>query len=91
MCSICTFIVQVKVIEAKLSVWKDELSKLCDENIWMPFFRTPKLLLLHKDLSYWMSLSCLCTDSKNLPDMMETMSHIVENKAKLEVRHELSM
>ena len=93
MCLICTFIVQVHVIEAKLSAWKDELSKLCDQNIWMLFFRTPKLLLLHKDLSDWMSLSCLC-DSKSLPDMkqkMETMSHIVENEAKLlTLKHELS-
>ena len=82
------------MIEAKLSSWKDELSKLCDENRWMLFFTTPKLLLLHKDLSDWMSLAYMC-DSKSLPDMkekMETMSHIIGNETKLhDLKQELSM
>ena len=82
------------MIEVKLSSWKDELSKLCDENRWMLFFSTPKLLLLHKDLSDWMSLACLC-DSNSLLDMkekMETMSHIIGNETKLRaLKQELSM
>ena len=82
------------MFEARLSSRKDELSKLCDQNKWMLFFSTPKLLLLHKDLSDWMSLACLC-DSKHLPDMketMETIGYIIESEVQLlELKHELSM
>eukprot|EP00731_Ephydatia_muelleri_P021726 Em0014g317a len=84
---------EVRVIEAKHSSWKAELSKLCDQNKWMLFFSTPKLLLLHKALSDWISLSCL-HDSKSLLDMkqkMETMSHIIGNEVELhDLKQELS-
>ena len=81
------------MIEAKHSSWKDELSKLCDQNKWMLFFSTPKLLLLHKALSDWISLSSL-HDLKSLLDMkqkMETMSHIIANEVELhKLKQELS-
>ncbi|KAL5475165.1 hypothetical protein EMCRGX_G027231 [Ephydatia muelleri] len=84
----------VRVIEAKHSSWKAELSKLCDQNKWMLFFSTPKLLLLHKDLSDWISLSCL-HGSKSLLDVkqkMETMSHIIGNEAELhDLKQKLSI
>ena len=82
------------MIEAKHSSWKAELSKLCDHNKWMLFFSTPKLLLLHKALSDWISLSCL-HGSKSLLDMkqkMETMSHIIGNEVELhDLKQELSI
>ena len=64
------FFVQLKKIEAQLSERKQELSKLRDENDRMLFFHTPKLLLIHKRLSEWISLSCL-QGAKNLHDMKE--------------------
>eukprot|EP00731_Ephydatia_muelleri_P026783 Em0018g883a len=75
----------VHEVDAKLLAQKNELSKLCDQNKWMLFFSTPKLLLLHKYLSVWMSISCLC-DLKNLQEIkekMETISHSIESEAKL--------
>ena len=79
------FLIQVHEVDAKLLAQKNELSKLCDQNKWMLFFSTPKLLLLHKYLSVWMSISCLC-DLKNLQEIkekMETISHSIESEAKL--------
>ena len=82
------------MIEAKHSSWKAELSKLCDQNKWMLFFSTPKLVLLHKDLSDWISLSCLHGSKSllNVKQKMETMSHIIGNEAELhDLKQELSI
>ena len=51
----------------------------------MLFFCTPKLLLLHKYLSDWMSISCLCDlkNVQNIKEKMETISHSIESEAKL--------
>lgn len=86
------FLIQVQDIEAQLSHWKCELTLICNQNVWMLFFNTPKLLLLHKYMNNWMSLSYLC-DTKTVQDMeekMETMSHVVASEATLlKLRHEL--
>eukprot|EP00731_Ephydatia_muelleri_P026772 Em0018g872a len=76
---------EVLEVEAKLLAQKNELSILCDQNKWMLFFCTPKLLLLHKYLSDWMSISCLCDlkNVQNIKEKMETISHSIESEAKL--------
>ena len=82
------FFVQVKKIETQLSERKHELSKLCDENDWMLFFQTPKLLLMYKELSEWMSLSCLL-GAKNLHDMKEKIVVIKRETKLCELKNEL--
>ena len=83
--SCASFVLQVKEIEAQLLQWKGEQLKLYDQNDWMLFFHTPKLLLLYKEVNGWTSLLQLC-ESINLQDMTQKIqlrNHFIETEAKL--------